>query len=57
MPKSKKMKELNKDKYGFIQPLQHDVVKAQIPPKPKPKDIFENYLASKDKDKSKKTNK
>jgi hypothetical protein len=52
MPKSKKMKELNAQKYGFIQPLQHRVIEAQIAPKPKPKEIFENY-----KDKSKKSNK
>jgi hypothetical protein len=53
MPKSKKMKQLNKDKYGFIQPLQHRVIEAQIAPKPKPKEIFENYKE----DKSKKSNK
>ena len=59
MPKAKKMKQLNPKKHGFIQPLQHDVVKAQIPPKPKPKEIFEDYASSGDKvkDKSKKSNK
>jgi hypothetical protein len=56
MPKAKKMKQLNPKKHGFIQPLQHDVVKAQIPPKPKPKEIFEDYV-DKVKDKSKKSNK
>ncbi len=53
MPKSKKMKELNAQKYGFIQPLQHRVIEAQIAPKPKPKEIFESHKE----DKSKKSNK
>ena len=56
MPKSKKMKELNAQKYGFIQPLQHRVIEAQIPPKPKPKEIFEDYKED-NKAKSKKSNK
>jgi hypothetical protein len=55
MPKSKKMKELNAQKYGFIQPLQHRVIEAQIAPKPKPKEIFENYKDNNAK--SKKSNK
>jgi hypothetical protein len=56
MPKSKKMKELNAQKYGFIQPLQHRVIEAQIAPKPKPKEIFENYKEDNNA-KSKKSNK